>query len=105
MQAIHDIAERHGYGVIREFVGHGVGRVFHAAPHVMHCRNGEPGVMQPGQTFTIEPMLVLGNTAWRMWPDNWTVVTKDGSAAAQYEHTILITDKGHEVLTTWPAEQ
>ena len=99
------MAERHGYGVIREFVGHGVGRVFHAAPHVMHCRNGEPGVMQPGQTFTVEPMLVMGNTAWRMWADNWTVVTKDGGLAAQYEHTILITEKGHEVLTTWPGER
>ncbi|BDA42409.1 Methionine aminopeptidase 1D, mitochondrial [Coccomyxa sp. Obi] len=104
-KVIHAIADKHKYGVVKEFVGHGVGRVFHSAPHVMHCRNIEPGVMQPGQTFTIEPMLTEGDTAWKMWKDQWTVVTKDGGWTAQFEHTILITPNGHEVLTTWPSKR
>lgn len=104
-QVIHAIADKHKYGVVKEFVGHGVGTVFHSAPHVMHCRNNEPGVMQPGQTFTIEPMLTEGDIAWRMWKDQWTVVTKDGGRTAQFEHTILITKTGHEVLTTWPSKR
>ena len=61
--------------------------------------------VQPGQTFTVEPMLVAGNPAWRTWKDNWTVVTKDGSPTAQFEHTVLITNSGHEVLTTWPSHR
>ncbi len=99
---MEQIAARHKYGIVKDFVGHGVGRVFHASPLVHHTRNREPDTMQVGQTFTIEPILVAGNTAWKMWKDDWTVVTKDASIAAQYEHTILITEDGHEVLTTWP---
>jgi methionyl aminopeptidase len=105
MQVIQGIADRHNYSIVKEFVGHGVGRVFHASPHVMPCRNNEPGVMQVGQTFTVEPILTDGSPAWRTWKDNWTVVTKDGSLAAQFEHTVLITENGHEVLTVWPSKR
>ena len=102
MQAVQRIASQHKYGIVKDFVGHGVGRVFHAAPLVHHTRNMESDVMHVGQTFTIEPILTAGNTAWKMWKDDWTVVTKDASLAAQFEHTILITERGHEVLTAWP---
>ncbi len=102
MQAVQRIASQHKYGIVKDFVGHGVGRVFHAAPLVHHTRNMESDTMHVGQTFTIEPILTAGNTAWKMWKDDWTVVTKDASLAAQFEHTILITERGHEVLTAWP---
>lgn len=98
-KVIHGIADKHKYGVVREFVGHGVGWAFHSLPTVQHCRNNERSVMTPGQTFTIEPMLTERGTKGRMWQDQWTVVTTDGGLSAQYEHTILITDSGHEILT------
>lgn len=98
-QVIHSIADKHKYGVVREFVGHGVGQAFHSLPTVPHCRNNGRAIMVPGQTFTIEPMLTEHGVKGRMWKDNWTVVTTDGGLAAQYEHTILITEKGHEILT------
>ena len=101
-QVVERIAQRHKYGIVKDFVGHGVGKVFHASPLVHHTRNMERGTMQVGQTFTIEPILTTGGTAWKMWKDDWTVVTKDASLAAQYEHTILITEGGHDILTTWP---
>lgn len=100
--AIQAIADREGLGIVREFVGHGVGRVFHSNPVVVHCRNREPGVLVAGQTFTIEPMLTLGSPRSRMWKDGWTVVTADGSLSAQFEHTLLVTPGGVEVLTAWP---
>ncbi|VVB09968.1 unnamed protein product [Arabis nemorensis] len=97
---IHDHADKHKYGVVRQFVGHGVGRVFHADPVVLHCRNNEAGHMVLNQTFTIEPMLTIGSRNPVMWDDNWTVVTEDASLSAQFEHTILITKDGAEILTT-----
>lgn len=99
LQVIHGIADKHKYGVVREFVGHGVGWAFHSLPMVPHARNNERSVMTPGQTFTIEPMLTERGVKGRMWQDQWTVVTTDGGLSAQYEHTILITDNGHEILT------
>lgn len=99
MQVIHAIADKHKLGVVREFVGHGVGKHFHSMPTVPHCRNNEQSVMTPGQTFTIEPMLTERGVKGKMWKDNWTVVTTDGGLSAQYEHTILITNSGHEILT------
>ena len=102
MQVVERIAQRHKYGIVKDFVGHGVGKVFHASPLIHHTRNMERGTMQIGQTFTIEPILTTGGTAWKMWKDDWTVVTKDASLAAQYEHTVLITEGGHDILTTWP---
>ncbi|XP_010548408.1 PREDICTED: methionine aminopeptidase 1D, chloroplastic/mitochondrial isoform X2 [Tarenaya hassleriana] len=98
-KTIHDHADRHSYGVVRQFVGHGVGRVFHADPVVLHFRNNEVGRMALNQTFTIEPMLTVGSIKPVMWDDNWTVVTEDASLSAQFEHTILITEDGAEILT------
>ncbi|CAN0870551.1 Methionine aminopeptidase 1B, chloroplastic [Linum grandiflorum] len=97
---ISDHAEKHGYGVVERFVGHGVGQVFHSEPVILHHRNEEGGIMAEGQTFTIEPILTMGSTECITWPDNWTTLTADGSPAAQFEHTILITKTGAEILTT-----
>ncbi|CAN6269215.1 unnamed protein product [Urochloa humidicola] len=96
---ISEHAERHGLGVVECFVGHGVGRVFHSEPIIYHQRNNKPGQMVEGQTFTIEPILSMGSTDCDMWDDGWTAVTTDGSLAAQFEHTILITRTGAEILT------
>lgn len=96
---IHDHADKHRYGVVRQFVGHGVGLVFHADPVVLHYRNNDRGRMVLNQTFTIEPMLTIGSINPVMWDDNWTVVTEDASLSAQFEHTILITEDGAEILT------
>jgi methionyl aminopeptidase len=93
-------AERNGFSVVREFCGHGLGRNFHEDPQVLHF--GKPGtgiVLQPGMTFTIEPMINAGKAAISELPDGWTIVTKDRSLSAQWEHTILVTETGHEVLT------
>jgi len=100
-KAIHDYADQQKLGVVRAFVGHGVGKVFHAGPAVFHYRNKERGVMQVGQTFTIEPMLSLGSTKEKYWSDNWTAVTSDGAWTAQFEHTLLITDTGVDILTAY----
>ncbi|XP_047341168.1 methionine aminopeptidase 1D, chloroplastic/mitochondrial [Impatiens glandulifera] len=98
-KTIQSIADEHRYGVVQQFVGHGVGRVFHADPVILHYRNNGRGRMLLNQTFTIEPMLTIGSIEPVMWDDNWTVVTKDGSLSAQFEHTILITKDGAEILT------
>lgn len=98
-KTIHDHADKFKFGVVRQFVGHGVGQVFHADPIILHFRNNERGRMLLGQTFTIEPMLTIGSTDSVIWSDNWTAVTADGSLSAQFEHTILITENGAEILT------
>lgn len=98
-KTINDHADKFGYGVVRHFVGHGVGKVFHSAPTVLHYRNNDCGRMVVGQTFTIEPMLTMGTVEDEIWDDKWTVVTADGSLSAQFEHTLLITEKGVEILT------
>ena len=98
--AIQQHAEKHGYSVVREYCGHGIGREFHEEPQVLHY--GEPGtgvVLEPGMTFTIEPMINAGRRQVKLLKDGWTVVTKDRSLSAQWEHTILVTPEGHEVLT------
>lgn len=93
-------AEKHGYSVVREFCGHGVGRGFHEEPQVLHYgRAGTGPKFEPGMIFTIEPMINAGKAALRMLPDGWTVVTKDHSLSAQWEHTVLVTESGFEVLT------
>jgi methionyl aminopeptidase len=99
-RVIESYAKRFGYGVVREFTGHGIGTSFHSGlviPHFEDLHYSE--VIQPGMTFTIEPMLNLGTHEWNMWDDQWTVVTRDGKASAQFEHTLLVTDEGAEVLT------
>lgn len=98
--AIQQHAESQGMSVVREYCGHGIGRLFHEEPQVLHY--GYPGtglVLEAGMTFTIEPMINAGKRYVRQLPDGWTVVTKDRSLSAQWEHTILVTDDGFEVLT------
>ncbi len=98
--AIQSLAESRGYGVVRELGGHGVGRKLHEKPHVNHFgRRGHGMRLREGMTFTIEPMLNLGSHEWEMWDDDWTVVTRDRRRSAQFEHTLLVTPTGAEVLT------
>jgi methionyl aminopeptidase len=103
--AIQAHAEAHNFSVVREYCGHGIGREFHEDPQVLHYgQSGTGQVLEPGMTFTIEPMINAGKRHVRLLPDNWTVVTKDRSLSAQWEHTILVTDVGMEVLTKRPDE-
>ncbi|MBM3357023.1 MAG: type I methionyl aminopeptidase [Betaproteobacteria bacterium] len=98
--AIQSHAERHGYSVVREFCGHGIGRKFHEEPQVLHYGRTGTGIkLEPGMTFTIEPMINAGKPDIRQLADGWTVVTKDHSLSAQWEHTVLVTEAGCEVLT------
>ncbi len=104
--AIQQFVEAHNYSVVREYCGHGIGRKFHEEPQVLHY--GSPGngiLLQPGMCFTIEPMVNAGKRQVKMLPDDWTVVTKDRSLSAQWEHTLLVTDDGYEVLTLRKDEQ
>jgi methionyl aminopeptidase len=99
-RVIEAYARRFGYGVVRDFGGHGIGESFHSGLFVPHYDN--PGLsveLQPGMTFTIEPMITLGTYQHDMWADGWTVVTKDRRWTAQFEHTVLVTESGHEILT------
>jgi methionyl aminopeptidase len=99
-RVIESYARRFGYGVVREFTGHGIGTAFHSGLIVPHYDSAEyDDVIEVGMTFTIEPMLNLGTHEWEMWDDDWTVVTRDGKRSAQFEHTLLVTPTGAEVLT------
>ncbi len=100
-RVIQSYAKRFDYGVVRDFTGHGIGTAFHSGLVVPHY-DAAPQfdtVIEPGMTFTIEPMLNLGTVEWDMWDDSWTVVTRDRKRSAQFEHTILITDSGADILT------
>ncbi len=98
--AIEAHAHAAGYGVVRAFVGHGVGRQFHGPPHVPHHYDpSATTVIRPGMTFTIEPMITLGTWRHVMWDDGWTALTADKRRTAQFEHTLLVTDTGAEILT------
>lgn len=98
--AIHDYADSQGMAVVHEWGGHGIGRRLHEGPSISHTRMDKRGArLRPGMTFTIEPMINLGTHEWKLLSDGWTVVTKDGSLSAQFEHTIAITPKGPEILT------
>ena len=98
--AIQTYAESNGYSIVREFCGHGIGLVFHEEPQVLHYGQIGSGVeLRPGMIFTIEPMINAGKRDIKMLPDGWTVVTKDRSLSAQWEHTILVTESSYEVLT------
>ena len=99
-ERIQDFAEKNGFSVVREFCGHGIGKRFHEEPQVLHY--GKPGTgvtLEAGMIFTIEPMINAGKRDIKQMPDGWTIVTKDRSLSAQWEHTILVTDSGYEVLT------
>ena len=99
--AVEDVAKPNGYGVIRQFVGHGIGRAMHEDPQVPNYRTGHPGRrIEPGLCLAIEPMFTMGSYEAMMLPDDWTIVTRDGSLAAHFEHSIAITQHGPEILTT-----
>jgi len=99
-RVIESYAKRFGYGVVRDYTGHGIGRTFHSGLVILHY--DEPSVttvIEKGMTFTIEPMITLGGIDWDVWDANWTVTTKDKSWTAQFEHTLVVTDSGAEILT------
>ncbi|MBN3928207.1 type I methionyl aminopeptidase [Streptomyces verrucosisporus] len=99
-RVIESYAKRFGYGVVRDFTGHGINSSFHSGLIIPHYDDPRATtVMKPGMTFTIEPMLTLGTHEWEMWEDGWTVVTKDRKRTAQFEHTLVVTDSGAEILT------
>ncbi|NLB46603.1 MAG: type I methionyl aminopeptidase [Microbacteriaceae bacterium] len=100
-RVIETYAKRFGYGVVRDFTGHGVGAAFHTGLIIPHYDSAPlfGDVIKPGMVFTVEPMLTLGTHEWEMWEDNWTVVTKDRSLTAQFEHTIVVRENGAEILT------
>ena len=101
--AIQTVAHREGYSVVREYCGHGIGKTYHEAPSVLHY--GAPGQgleLKPGMVFTIEPMINAGKAAVKELHDGWTVVTKDKSLSAQWEHMVVVTETGFELLTPWP---
>ena len=103
-ETIQKYAEARNFSVVREYCGHGIGRVYHEDPQVLHYGTAGTGLkLQKGMTFTIEPMINAGKPHTRLLPDGWTVVTRDHSLSAQWEHTIAVTDDGHEILTPWPA--
>ena len=104
--AIQQFVEAQHYSVVREYCGHGIGRIFHEDPQVLHY--GEPGTgieLAPGMIITIEPMVNIGKRHVRLLPDGWTVITKDHSLSAQFEHTVLVTEHGYEVLTLGARER
>ncbi len=101
--AILEVAKRAGCSVVRDFGGHGIGRKMHMPPHVAHVGQRGAGLrLRAGMTFTVEPMVNLGRPEVRVLDDGWTVVTADGSLSAQFEHTVLVTKTGHEILTRAP---
>ena len=100
-RAIQQHAEGHGYGVVRAFVGHGIAEQFHTDLQIPHYENRRADtIIEPGMTFTIEPMITMGSWQHQMWDDGWTAVTTDRRRTAQFEHTLLVTDTGAEILTT-----
>jgi methionyl aminopeptidase len=104
--AIQTFVEGNNYTVVREYCGHGIGQAFHEDPQVLHYGKAGDGLtLQPGMCFTIEPMVNAGKRQVKLLPDGWTVVTKDRSLSAQWEHTILVTPDGHEILTLRPEER
>lgn len=98
-RAIQDHAEANGFSVVRDFIGHGVGEQFHTTPEVPHYDAGTMLRLEPGMVFTVEPMIATGSWRVRMWDDGWTAVTEDRKRTAQFEHTLLVTEDGCEILT------
>ncbi len=99
-RVIESYAKRFGYGVVRDYTGHGIGRTFHSGLVILHYDDpSTTTVLERGMTFTIEPMITLGGIDWELWDDGWTVTTKDKSWTAQFEHTLVVTETGAEILT------
>ena len=99
-RAIETHATKNGMGVVRAYCGHGIGEIFHTSLQIPHYYEAEADtIMEPGMTFTVEPMITLGHWQHRVWEDDWTAVTADGSRSAQFEHTLVVTDTGYELLT------
>ncbi len=99
-RAIEEVADAGRLGVVREFIGHGIGEQFHGGLQVLHYYDERAStVLEPGMTFTIEPMITLGSPELWLWDDGWTAVTRDSSRSAQFEHTMVVTDDGVELLT------
>jgi len=104
--AIQSVAQREHFSVVREYCGHGIGQIYHDEPNVLHYGRRSEGLrLEPGMVFTIEPMLNAGRRETRTLADGWTVVTRDRSLSAQWEHMVAVTPEGHEVLTPWPQAQ
>lgn len=104
--AIQRLAEAAGYSVVREYCGHGIGKIYHEEPQVLHYGQHHTGLLlREGMTFTIEPMINAGARGVALQPDGWTVLTRDGSLSAQWEHMVAVTADGVEILTPWPAAQ
>jgi methionyl aminopeptidase len=103
--AIQSYAEAERFSVVREYCGHGIGEVYHEDPQILHYGVPQTGIpLRPGMTFTVEPMINAGARHTRLMPDGWTVVTKDRSLSAQWEHTIVVTETGFDVLTRLPGD-
>ena len=101
--AIQQVAQRENYTIVREYCGHGIGKVYHEQPNVLHYgQAGQGMILKKGMVFTIEPMINMGKAAVKELGDGWTVVTKDKSLSAQWEHMVLVTDDGFELLSPWP---
>jgi methionyl aminopeptidase len=101
--AIQKHVESNGFSVVREYCGHGIGQIYHEDPQVLHYGHRGAGLrLEKGMTFTVEPMVNAGKPGTRLLPDGWTVVTRDHSLSAQWEHTVTVTDDGVEILTPWP---
>ncbi len=101
--AIQSVAQAEGYSIVREYFGHGIGKIYHEQPNILHY--GQPGqgmVLQQGMVFTIEPMVNAGHAQVKELSDGWTVITKDKSLSAQWEHMVAVTETGYELLTPWP---
>ncbi len=104
--AIEEMAKDHGFGVVHEYCGHGIGRDFHEEPQVLHYGKRGTGVeLKPGMTFTIEPMINMGKRYCKQLKDGWTVVTRDGSWSAQFEHTLVVTEEGYDILTVLEGQE
>jgi len=102
-RAIEALATEHGYGVVRSYCGHGIGPTFHTSLQIPHHHDPRSDrEMLPGMTFTVEPMITEGTWEDRLWDDGWTAVTDDGKRSAQFEHTLLVTERGAEILTVEP---
>ena len=98
-RAIEEVAKKHRLSIVEEFCGHGIGKIFHDFPSIFHYDRGNGDIIEPGMFFTVEPMLNIGKRHVHQLPDGWTIITRDRSLSAQWEHTVAVLDDGYEILT------